>query len=86
MSTYPFVLTFNKETDADIDYAKQIIAACEHKKKKKEGAEPVLTAKGLNAYMANVQYNSAFDPKHQKLYQDMSQPFPHYFIASSHNT
>jgi hypothetical protein len=29
---------------------------------------------------------SVLNRGHQKVYQDMSQPFAHYFIASSHNT
>ena len=28
----------------------------------------------------------AFDPAHDAIYQDMSQPLHHYYIASSHNT
>ena len=30
--------------------------------------------------------NSAIDPEHETVYQDMTQPLSHYFINSSHNT
>lgn len=30
--------------------------------------------------------NDAYDPNRAVLYQDMTQPLEHYFIASSHNT
>lgn len=29
---------------------------------------------------------SIFNPRHQGLWQDMTQPLCHYFISSSHNT
>ena len=32
------------------------------------------------------QDNSAIDPEHETVYQDMTQPLSHYFINSSHNT
>jgi hypothetical protein len=34
----------------------------------------------------SLKYNSIFNPEHQKIYQDMTQPLAHYWIASSHNT
>ena len=30
--------------------------------------------------------NAAFDPRHERVCQDMTQPLPHYYICSSHNT
>jgi len=41
---------------------------------------------GFQAYLQSTNVNSIFDPKKASLYQDMSQPFAHYWVASSHNT
>jgi len=42
---------------------------------------------GFAAYLCSPKYNSPMNAVHEKtIYQDMTQPFPHYFIASSHNT
>lgn len=40
---------------------------------------------GFLMYLCSPE-GSIFNPKHQGLYQDMSQPLSHYFISSSHNT
>ncbi|XP_048455238.1 1-phosphatidylinositol 4,5-bisphosphate phosphodiesterase delta-4 [Rhincodon typus] len=55
--------------------------------------EPSETARSLHAmtldgflmYLCSPD-GSIFNPKHEPLYQDMSQPLCHYFISSSHNT
>ncbi|XP_043541625.1 1-phosphatidylinositol 4,5-bisphosphate phosphodiesterase delta-4-like, partial [Chiloscyllium plagiosum] len=55
--------------------------------------EPSETARNLHAmtldgflmYLCSPD-GSIFNPEHEALYQDMSQPLCHYFISSSHNT
>ncbi|XP_018590957.1 1-phosphatidylinositol 4,5-bisphosphate phosphodiesterase delta-4 [Scleropages formosus] len=55
--------------------------------------EPSETAKMLHAmsidgflmYLVSPD-GSIFNPRHQSVYQDMTQPLSHYFISSSHNT
>jgi hypothetical protein len=81
-----FLREVQKETEADLETAKKIIAAVEPKKKKKDGETICLSVRGLSAYMSDPSVNGVFEPKHNKVYQDMKQPFPHYFLASSHNT
>ncbi|XP_062258933.1 1-phosphatidylinositol 4,5-bisphosphate phosphodiesterase delta-4-like [Platichthys flesus] len=49
---------------------------------KKQGA---MSLDGFQMYLCS-QEGSIFNPEHQGLYQDMSQPLSHYFISSSHNT
>lgn len=45
----------------------------------------ILGYDGFAAFL-DSQDNDAFDPAHAKVYQDMTQPLTHYFVASSHNT
>lgn len=40
---------------------------------------------GFIKFMSSVE-GELFNPEHDKVYQNMNQPFAHYFIASSHNT
>uniref|UniRef100_UPI00398EFF12 1-phosphatidylinositol 4,5-bisphosphate phosphodiesterase delta-4-like n=1 Tax=Pristiophorus japonicus TaxID=55135 RepID=UPI00398EFF12 len=55
--------------------------------------EPSETARNLHAmtfdgflmYLRSPE-GSIFNPEHEPLYQDMSQPLCHYFVSSSHNT
>ncbi|XP_034429464.1 1-phosphatidylinositol 4,5-bisphosphate phosphodiesterase delta-4-like [Hippoglossus hippoglossus] len=49
---------------------------------KKQGA---MSLDGFQMYLCS-QEGSIFNPEHQGLHQDMSQPLSHYFISSSHNT
>ncbi|XP_017573111.1 1-phosphatidylinositol 4,5-bisphosphate phosphodiesterase delta-1a isoform X1 [Pygocentrus nattereri] len=44
-----------------------------------------LTKDGFLRYFSQKE-GSIFNPEHQPVYQDMSQPLNHYFISSSHNT
>uniref|UniRef100_A0A8C5QKT2 Phosphoinositide phospholipase C n=1 Tax=Leptobrachium leishanense TaxID=445787 RepID=A0A8C5QKT2_9ANUR len=68
-------------------------ASPEHVKELIEKYEPSETAKkqnsmtkdGLLMYLLSDDGN-LFNPAHQKVYQDMTQPLSHYFISSSHNT
>ncbi|NWU95027.1 PLCD4 phosphodiesterase, partial [Upupa epops] len=48
-------------------------------------ARHVLSADGFLMYLCSPD-GSIFNPRHQVLSQDMSQPLCHYFISSSHNT
>ncbi|XP_041937324.1 1-phosphatidylinositol 4,5-bisphosphate phosphodiesterase delta-4 [Alosa alosa] len=58
-----------------------------------ERYEPSDTAKNLQAmtidgflmYLGSAE-GSIFNPQHEGVYQDMTQPLCHYFISSSHNT
>ncbi|XP_044294217.1 1-phosphatidylinositol 4,5-bisphosphate phosphodiesterase delta-4 [Varanus komodoensis] len=49
------------------------------------GARHVLSTDGFLMYLCSPD-GSIFNPEHQKVFQDMSQPLCHYFISSSHNT
>ncbi|KXJ08747.1 1-phosphatidylinositol 4,5-bisphosphate phosphodiesterase delta-4 [Exaiptasia diaphana] len=40
---------------------------------------------GFIKFMSSVE-GELFNPEHDKVYQNMDQPFAHYYIASSHNT
>lgn len=40
---------------------------------------------GLTSYLKSPE-GDIFDPAHDKIYQDMTHPLTHYYIASSHNT
>ncbi|XP_078408839.1 1-phosphatidylinositol 4,5-bisphosphate phosphodiesterase delta-4-like isoform X2 [Cetorhinus maximus] len=44
-----------------------------------------MTLDGFLMYLCSPD-GSIFNPEHEPLYQDMSQPLCHYFISSSHNT
>ncbi|XP_032841190.2 1-phosphatidylinositol 4,5-bisphosphate phosphodiesterase delta-4 isoform X2 [Tyto alba] len=48
-------------------------------------ARHVLSVDGFLMYLCSPE-GSIFNPRHQALWQDMSQPLCHYFISSSHNT
>lgn len=47
--------------------------------------EPYFTSTEFIDYLFSKQ-NSVWNPIYETVYQDMSHPLPHYFIASSHNT
>lgn len=64
--------------------AKELIAKYEKKLNGKEATE--LYVSGFSAYLASVEENGIFNPEREKVFQDMTQPFAHYWIASSHNT
>jgi hypothetical protein len=68
-----------------LERAKEIIAKVE--RKKKDNSDPTaLTSFGFMHYFVDPRWNSLFNPAHEKIYQDMTQPMAHYYIASSHNT
>eukprot|EP01116_Phalansterium_solitarium_P012906 TRINITY_DN2962_c0_g1_i1.p1 TRINITY_DN2962_c0_g1~~TRINITY_DN2962_c0_g1_i1.p1 ORF type:complete len:707 (-),score=248.02 TRINITY_DN2962_c0_g1_i1:579-2699(-) len=59
-----------------------IIASCEP-----GDQHLVFSPDGLHAFLSSPELNSIAAPERlEKPYQDMNQPFTHYFIASSHNT
>eukprot|EP00004_Rigifila_ramosa_P011698 TRINITY_DN24_c0_g1_i6.p1 TRINITY_DN24_c0_g1~~TRINITY_DN24_c0_g1_i6.p1 ORF type:complete len:1277 (-),score=394.93 TRINITY_DN24_c0_g1_i6:93-3458(-) len=41
---------------------------------------------GFTNFMSSTTKNSILQPRHSLVYQDMTQPLSHYYIASSHNT
>jgi uncharacterized protein YjbI with pentapeptide repeats len=68
----------------EVAQAKQIIAEVEKKDHGKDSE--LLYNTGFSAYLTSSKYNDVFNPHHATVYQDMNQPFTHYWIASSHNT
>lgn len=81
-----FLQTVQKESNADVTFAKKIISEFEKKIHEKDPEPTTLSLTGFASYLANSKYNSIFNPKNATVYQDMTQPFAHYWIASSHNT
>jgi hypothetical protein len=79
-----FLIEVQKEKDADLATAKRIIQEVEPKSKRHK--EDVLTSRGFLHYMSEPKYNGLFNPAHSSVYQDMTQPLTHYYLASSHNT
>ncbi|KXJ29010.1 1-phosphatidylinositol 4,5-bisphosphate phosphodiesterase delta-4 [Exaiptasia diaphana] len=63
------------------DHCKEIIVTNEVTQAGKENLQ--LNIDGFTHFM---QKEKLFNPKHDGVYQDMSQPLTHYYIASSHNT
>ncbi|KAG7330963.1 hypothetical protein KOW79_004932 [Hemibagrus wyckioides] len=47
--------------------------------------QQIMSVDGFLMYLTSAE-GSIFNPEHQCLYQDMTQPLNHYFISSSHNT
>ncbi|GCB79345.1 hypothetical protein scyTo_0020773, partial [Scyliorhinus torazame] len=45
----------------------------------------LLTQDGFMMYLLSPD-GDVFNPNHDQVYQDMTQPLSHYFISSSHNT
>lgn len=81
-----FLHTIQKEASADIAHAKSIIAEFEHKVHEKDPAPDHLKLLGFSKYLTSPKHNNLFNPKHKQVFMDMTQPFAHYYIASSHNT
>eukprot|EP00027_Filamoeba_sp_ATCC50430_P001013 CAMPEP_0168555584 /NCGR_PEP_ID=MMETSP0413-20121227/8417_1 /TAXON_ID=136452 /ORGANISM="Filamoeba nolandi, Strain NC-AS-23-1" /LENGTH=837 /DNA_ID=CAMNT_0008586453 /DNA_START=37 /DNA_END=2550 /DNA_ORIENTATION=- len=81
-----FAHWLSKEQGEKVDAAraKEIIADVEKKNHGKDAE--FLYSTGFAAYLTSSKYNDVFNPQHATIYQDMNQPFTHYFIASSHNT
>ena len=48
-------------------------------------AKGFLSIDGFTQFLLGEECD-VFDRKHRSVYQDMSRPLSHYFIASSHNT
>jgi hypothetical protein len=44
-----------------------------------------LTKSGFNRMISST-FNHVMNLNHRKIYQDMTKPLTHYFVASSHNT
>lgn len=90
------LILYFQETKADVAFAKKIISEFE---KPEHGKEPTFLSvtgmihkslsngfSGFSAFIASGKYNTVFNAEHAAIYQDMNQPFTHYWIASSHNT
>lgn len=83
-----FLKEEQKEVDADLTTAKTIIARFVSgiKLATATDAEYKMDSIAFSNYIASAS-NSVFNPVHTAgIYQDMSQPLPHYFGAASHNT
>ncbi|XP_043931175.1 1-phosphatidylinositol 4,5-bisphosphate phosphodiesterase delta-4 isoform X2 [Protopterus annectens] len=65
------------------DYAMDIIARYEPSNAAKKCH--AITFDGFLLYLLSPD-GSIFNPEHQNVYQDMTQPLCHYFLSSSHNT
>lgn len=65
------------------EQCKEIIVTNEVTQVGKENVQ--LNIDGFTHFMLSKQQR-LFNPEHDVVYQDMSQPLPHYYIASSHNT
>ena len=78
-----FFLKKEQGENVGIPYCENIIdyyePTCEGKTRKELGID------GLALYLLSRE-NDIFNPHHDNVYQDMTQPLPHYFISSSHNT
>jgi len=81
-----FLQTIQKESTADVAFAKRIIAEFEHKIHAKDSDPTHLSCIGFSKYMTSLNHNYIFNPKNAVVHQDMTQPFAHYWVASSHNT
>lgn len=68
---------------ADVDEAKAAELIAEFEPARKDGN---LGVDGMTALLVSPTFD-AFNPEHRfNVYQDMTRPLAHYFIASSHNT
>ncbi|PRP84208.1 1-phosphatidylinositol 4,5-bisphosphate phosphodiesterase delta-1 [Planoprotostelium fungivorum] len=76
---YGFLKDVQKDKDASPEKAKALI-------QRYEPGSSHLTSKGFASYIADLNENSAMEPSAARVYQDMTQPLHHYYIASSHNT
>jgi len=79
-----FLTNVQKEKNADLALAKKIIAEVEQKGK--GHIEENLYVTGFASYLCSPKYCNIFNTAHTNVYQDMTQPLSHYWIASSHNT
>ncbi|XP_030629342.1 1-phosphatidylinositol 4,5-bisphosphate phosphodiesterase delta-1b isoform X2 [Chanos chanos] len=77
-----FLLSEQRET-VTLNEAISIIEKCELDESAKE--KKLMTKDGFLMYLHKPE-SMVFNPAHNKVYQDMSQPLNHYFISSSHNT
>lgn len=78
-----FFLTEEQGENGGVRYCEEIIKYYEPTSEGKTHKE--LGIDGLTLYLLSTE-NDIFNPSHDKVYQDMTQPLTHYFIASSHNT
>nr|XP_057918440.1 1-phosphatidylinositol 4,5-bisphosphate phosphodiesterase delta-3-A-like [Doryrhamphus excisus] len=73
----------DQEEDAADTHAQSLILSYEFNEWAQKSQ--FMTPNGFTMYMLSKE-NSAFDPDHAWVYQNMNRPLAHYFISSSHNT
>ncbi|XP_032385919.1 1-phosphatidylinositol 4,5-bisphosphate phosphodiesterase delta-4 isoform X2 [Etheostoma spectabile] len=78
-----FLSVEQQEGEQSYQLAEMLIDRYEPSESAKE--QHIMSFEGFQMYLCS-QEGSIFNPEHQDLYQDMSQPLSHYFISSSHNT
>lgn len=80
---HKFVTTVQGMPNVSREYCLEMILTHEPTETGKERHE--LGIDGLTKYLKSPE-GDIFDPAHDEIYQDMTHPLTHYYIASSHNT
>uniref|UniRef100_A0A1X7VUT6 Phosphoinositide phospholipase C n=1 Tax=Amphimedon queenslandica TaxID=400682 RepID=A0A1X7VUT6_AMPQE len=78
-----FLVNAQNMSEVTDDYCQSIIERFEPSEEGK--SKLLLSLDGFTQYMLSPD-NDVFKRQHKSVYQDMTQPLSHYFIASSHNT
>ena len=75
-----FIAEVQRETDASAGHVQSLLHNFS------SNGERTLTYSDFCRLLFDPVSNSVIHPQHREVYQDMTQPLQHYFIASSHNT
>ncbi|EDO46562.1 predicted protein [Nematostella vectensis] len=78
-----FLRIEQRVTECDEEYCSNIIQTYEPADSNKKNM--LLGIDGFTSYLLSAD-GEIFNPEHSDVYQDMTRPLSHYFIASSHNT
>lgn len=78
-----FLIKEQCEEHVTLEHCEEIIRAFETTKTGREKLE--MQVQGFTHFLLSRE-GELFNKVHDQIYQDMSQPLPHYYIASSHNT